>query len=131
MDASAELEVMGDDGIMNENGVSTEVARNIEILLEVRNCRRPLRVTKDTLQVEVENFFEKKLGEDAKVVTGDFKLGEATSKFLYILQKFSVKWGKFMDVQDVGDISEEDCLTAVILSKDEQPVSIIMSVPSS
>ena len=94
-----------------------------EILFEFKNCRRALQVSKENLLIVLEDFIGKNLGEDAKIVLGDFNLGKTAKKFLYVLQKFSPKWEKFVDITDINLVSEGDCLSAALLYKDEEPVS--------
>lgn len=94
----------------------------IEILFEFKSSKRALKVTKENLVIETEKFLGQTLGEDAKLVLGDdHELARSSSKFLYILQKFSKKWDKFVDVTDVEDVEDGDRFTASPMSRDEEP----------
>ena len=91
----------------------------MEVSLEYKGARRPLRVTRDTvISAVIEEM--KSLGAKRPVVRlagGSHEEGSTD----YLLQRWVAKWQIFVDVCDLAQIVDDDRLTVAIVQRTPPP----------
>lgn len=97
----------------------TMASREFEVLLEFGGSRRPLVVNQSNLLSKVEQCLGK-LGVDGRVILSDHS--SSSSKHVYILQQYSDKWKKFIDVVNFESLNAGDCLSVakICISEDHE-----------
>lgn len=96
--------------------MASQLDPEFEVLFEFGNSRRPLAVKESNLLLKVEQCLGK-LGVDAKVIMSDHP---SSSKQVYILQRYSDKWKKFVDVVDFETINAGDCISVARVCINEE-----------
>ena len=100
----------------------------MEVLLEIESSRKRLvGVTEETLVSAVEQV----LSVLGYVALLPFKHSTSSdqSKDYYILQRWSDRWGGFVDVKEASEVMDGDRLTVVLCSKPSTSKSNVSCAP--
>ena len=88
----------------------------LEVLLEIGSSRKRLSFSRESILSAVETEL-KLMGDVALLPLGKAPSDFPAGKELYILQRWSEKWGSFVDVKEVDEIISGDRLTVVPVPK--------------
>ena len=101
----------------------------MEVLLEIESSRKRLvGVTEETLVSAVEQELSV-LGDVALLPFKHSTTSSDQSKDYYILQRWSDRWGGFVDVKEASEVMDGDRLTVVLCSKPSTSKSNVSCAP--
>ena len=87
-----------------------EQSARLDVLFEFQESRKPLAVSRDAIIKAVERELAACMGNACLLPPG-MSLGETASsskKSFFLLQRWSLKWNAFIDVQSVDNINDGD-----------------------
>ena len=88
------------------------VFATMDVLLEFRGSKLPLKVTPKTVQSAVEDAAKVKVARVAESGAVDTDVEDTGDN--YILQRFSSKWSSFVDVCNFEEVKDGDRLTLTL-----------------